>query len=113
MNSGITKVTSRTWESTKSDAPRAHQQHPDEEDPDGLAMPEPTEMWYMWPVDLDLNKMSVTTTTDTVGMGIQETESSTQRSSSAARMSRSVLTPACESHVMVTQAEKEEDNTIS
>ncbi|KAJ4386649.1 hypothetical protein N0V93_009547 [Gnomoniopsis smithogilvyi] len=36
----------------------------DGDDTDGLPMPKPTAMWSMWPVDLDVNSMSVTTMTE-------------------------------------------------
>lgn len=63
----------------------------------------------MWPVNLDLNKMSVTTITDTVGAGTEGMEGSLQYSTSGGAMSRSV--PVWQSRGTLTQG-KDAENTM-
>lgn len=43
--------------------PKGEKQQQYDDDDDELPMPKPTAMWHNWPVDLDVNSMSVTTTT--------------------------------------------------
>lgn len=55
--------------------------HLDGDDSDELPMPKPTAMWHMWPVDLDVNSMSVTTVTETSTSRTQKMMSSSSRKS--------------------------------
>lgn len=60
--------------------------HLDGDDTDELPMPKPTAMWYKWPVDLDVNSMSVTTMTETGTNVAQKTNSSIQRLTSTGNL---------------------------
>ncbi|KAH8751605.1 hypothetical protein F5883DRAFT_207659 [Diaporthe sp. PMI_573] len=51
-------------------------------------LPYNTDRWWKWPVDLDINTMSVTTTTKSGSVGTQRTGMSTKMSTRGSRMSR-------------------------
>lgn len=51
-------------------------------------LPYNTDRWWKWPVNLDVNTMSVTTTTQSGSMGTQRTGTSSRMSTKASRLSR-------------------------
>lgn len=53
----------------------------DGDETDGLPMPKPTAMWFMWPVDLDVNSMSVTTTLTETNTNVTQKMVSSSRQS--------------------------------
>ncbi|KAL1869631.1 hypothetical protein Daus18300_005486 [Diaporthe australafricana] len=55
---------------------------------DKVPLPYNTDRWWKWPVDLDVNSMSVTTMSGSTGT--QQTNGSTQGSSRASQLSRNV-----------------------
>lgn len=78
----------------------------DGDETDGLPMPKPTRAWSMWPVDLDVNSMSVTTTVTEINTNAsQKMISSSHKSVTTAKssMNRSIW----EKSRVVTQIGKE------
>lgn len=77
----------------------------DGDETDELPMPKPTAMWAMWPVDLDVNSMSVTTMTETNTIVTQNLASSSRKSTTTGKSSanRSIW----EKSRLVTQVRKE------
>ncbi|KAJ4419656.1 hypothetical protein N0V82_004851 [Gnomoniopsis sp. IMI 355080] len=77
----------------------------DGDDTDELPMPKPTAMWSMWPVDLDVNSMSVTTMTETNTIATQKLVSSSRKSMTTGKSSSS--RSIWERSRLVTQVTKE------
>lgn len=88
----------------KSDRLRGKYSEGDETDE--LPMPKPTAKWFMWPVDLDVNSMSVTTMTETTTSMTQKTISSSRNSGTNGKSTRSTRS-TWEKSRLVTQTSKE------